>query len=36
VYPDIDITVSAFLEDHASETQKVRNIDLVDFLFESL
>ena len=36
VYPDSDITVSAFLEDHASETQKARNIDLVDFLFESL
>ena len=33
VYRDIDITVSAFLEDHASESQKSRHIDLVDFLF---
>lgn len=29
----IDITVSRFLEDHASDEQKAREIDLVDFLF---
>ena len=33
VYRDIDITVSTFLEDHASESQKSHHIDLVDFLF---
>lgn len=33
VYRDIDITVSSFLEDHASESQKSHHIDLVDFLF---
>ena len=32
-YRDIDISVSSFLEDHASPDQKSRNIDLVDFLF---
>ena len=31
-YP-IDISVSALLEDHATDSQKSRNIDLVDFLF---
>ena len=35
VYRDIDITVSAFLEDHASESQKSHHIDLVDFLFHT-
>ena len=34
-YRDIDISVSSFLEDHASPDQKSRNIDLVDFLFDS-
>lgn len=29
----IDITVSRFLEDHASPEQKAREIDLVDYLF---
>ena len=29
----IDITVSRFLEDHASPAQKAAKIDLVDFLF---
>ena len=31
----INVTVSRFLEDHASEEQKGRNIDLFDFLFSS-
>jgi hypothetical protein len=30
----LDITVSSFLEDHATPAQKEREIDLVDFLFE--
>ena len=34
-YKTIDIHVSSFLEDHATESQKFRNIDLVDYLFES-
>ena len=34
-YKAIDIHVSSFLEDHATESQKSRNIDLVDYLFES-
>lgn len=29
----LDVTVSSFLEDHATEEQKARGIDLVDFLF---
>lgn len=33
-YKTIDIHVSTFLEDHATESQKSRNIDLVDFLFD--
>ena len=33
-YKTIDIHVSTFLEDHATESQKSRNIDLVDYLFE--
>ena len=32
---DLDISVSSFLEDHASPAQKEREIDLVDFLFDS-
>ena len=35
VYQDLDISVSTFLEDHATEEQKSRNIDLVGFLFDS-
>ena len=35
LYRNIDISVSTFLDDRASEAQKVRCIDLVDFLFES-
>ena len=30
----LDVTVSSFLEDHATAEQKQREIDLVDFLFE--
>ena len=33
-YKTIGITVSRFLEDHASASQKSRHIDLVDYLFE--
>ena len=33
-YKTIDIHVSSFLEDHASDSQKSRQIDLVDYLFE--
>ena len=33
---DIDLTIDATLEDHATEAQKARCIDLVDFLFDSL
>ena len=33
-YKTIDIHVSTFLEDHATESQKSHNIDLVDFLFD--
>ena len=32
---DLDITVSRFLEDHASPEQKAREIDLVDFIFDT-
>ena len=32
---DLDITVSRFLEDQASPEQKEREIDLVDFLFDT-
>ena len=32
---DIDISVSSFLDDHASDAQKSANIDLVDYLFEN-
>ena len=35
IYPSIDITIERILEDNATEEQKQRNIDLVDFLFES-
>lgn len=31
----IDITVSRFLEDHASDEQKAREIDLVDYIFDT-
>ena len=31
----IDITVSRFLEDHASPEQKAQEIDLVDYLFDT-
>ena len=34
-YRDIDISVSRFLEDNASEDQKARNIDLLEFMLES-
>ena len=34
VYPSIDISVENILEENATEEQKQRNIDLVDFLFE--
>ena len=34
IYPSIDITIERILEDNATEEQKQRNIDLVDFLFE--
>lgn len=34
-YPSIDISVSPILEDNATEEQKSRNIDLVDFLYEN-
>ena len=33
---DLDITISPLLEDNATPTQKDRNIDLLDFLKESL
>lgn len=33
---DIDLTIDATLEDHATEAQKERCIDLVDFLLDSL
>ena len=33
---DLDITISPLLEDNATPTQKERNIDLLDFLKESL
>ena len=33
-YKTIDIHVSTFLEDHATESQNTHNIDLVDFLFD--
>ena len=33
---DIDLTIDATLEDHATESQKERCIDLVDFLLDSL
>ncbi len=33
-YPSINISVSAILEDNATDDQKSRCIDLVDFLFE--
>ena len=35
VYPSIDISIENILEEHATEEQKQRNIDLVDFLFDS-
>ena len=35
IYPSIDISIERILEDNATEEQKQRNIDLVDFLFES-
>ena len=35
VYPSMDISVENILEENATEEQKQRNIDLVDFLFES-
>ena len=35
VYPSIDISIERILEDNATDEQKQRNIDLVDFLFES-
>ena len=34
-YKDIDISVSRFLEDNASDDQKARNIDLLEFMLES-
>ena len=34
-YNDLDITVSTFLEDNATDDQKQRNIDLLDFMCES-
>ena len=34
VYPSINISVENILEENATEEQKQRNIDLVDFLFE--
>ena len=33
---DIDITIDATLEDHATESQKERCIDILDFLLDSL
>ena len=33
---DIDLTIDATLEDHATESQKERCIDLLDFLLDSL
>ena len=33
-YPSIDISIDRILEDNATDEQKERNIDLVDFLFE--
>ncbi len=35
-YPSIDITVSSILEDNATEDQKSRNIDLLEYLQESI
>lgn len=34
VHPSIDITIESILEDNATDDQKQRKIDLVDFLFE--
>ena len=34
-YPAFDITVSTFLEDHATDAQKQRNIDILDFMCQS-
>ena len=34
-YKALDITVSTFLEDHATDAQKQRNIDLLDFMCQS-
>ena len=31
----LDVTVSSFLEDHATAQQKEKNIDLIDYLYES-
>jgi hypothetical protein len=35
-YPSIDLTVDTTLENHASDSQKDRCIDLLDFLLDSL
>lgn len=35
-YRSIDISVSPFLEDNATDSQKQRHIDLVDYLFDTL
>jgi hypothetical protein len=35
-YPSIDITVSSILEDHTTDDQKSRCIDLLEYLLESL
>lgn len=34
LYPSIDLTVDAILEDHATDDQKQRSIDLLEFLME--
>ena len=34
-YPAFDITVSTFLEDHATDDQKQRNIDILDFMLKT-
>ena len=34
-YPTIDISVDTTLEDHATDQQKARSIDLLDFIFDS-
>ena len=34
LYPSIDLTVDAILEDHASDSQKDRCIDLLEFLLD--